>query len=211
LDKDKIEYLVEKIKAGNGHLFDELYKGLYSDLRKMASAYYIAGGDEGDIQQECQIGLWKAVKDYNNTAGMSFKNFAINVCCKRHLITSVSHANRKKFIIHNSADSLDTPTSEDDDSYLSDFIQDDSTSILDKIAADEIFESCKDLLFEKLTKLERSVLELYLMGASYKEIAISLGIKPKTVDNSLMRARSKAAEVYSNNRDIKNGPFSNER
>jgi RNA polymerase sporulation-specific sigma factor len=195
LNKDNLEFLVEKIKRGHSELFEELYQILYADLRKMSSPYFIAGGDENDIIQECRIGLLKAVSDYNSNAGMTFRNFAVNICCKRHLITTVSHANRKKYIIHNSADSLDTPTSEDEDSNLSDFIQDIDTNILDKIVSEQQFNDLKGVLCEKLTKLEKSIMELYLNGHSYKEISHILNVKPKTVDNALMRIRHKAAEV----------------
>ena len=187
--------MVAKIKAGNNTLFDELFNHLYSDLRKMSAQYFIAGSDENDLMQECRIGLWKAVQDYQEDKEMSFKNFAINICCKRHLITSVSHANRKKFAIHNSADSLDAPTSEDEDSSLADFIPDAGYNMLEQITTSQAFFESKGALFEKLTKLERSILDLYLIGNSYKEIADELMVKPKTVDNALMRIRKKAHEM----------------
>jgi RNA polymerase sporulation-specific sigma factor len=195
LDKEELEHIIFKAKHGDELAFEELYNSLYGDLRKMSSPYFIAGGDENDIIQECRIGLWKAINDFKSDAGMTFRNFAVNICCKRHLITTVSHANRKKFIIHNTADSLDATTSEDEDSNLSDFIQDMDTSILDKIVSEQEFKVIKDMLYDKLTKLEMSIIELYLKGHSYKEIANILGTKSKTVDNALMRVRKKSTEI----------------
>lgn len=195
MERNELEFLVQKIKNGDEGLFNKLYSTLYSDLRKMSAQYFIAGGDEADIMQECRIGLWKAVQDFQTDGGMSFKNFAVNICCKRHIITSVSHANRKKFIIHNSADSLDASSNEDDDYNLSDFIPDTSENALDTITSSEVFDESKEMLFEKLTKLEKSILNLYLKFSSYKEIASKLGIKSKTVDNALMRIRKKSTEM----------------
>lgn len=195
LEKDNIEFLVEKIKSGDKELFNKLFEGLKGDLIKMSSGYFVAGGDKGDITSELQIGLWKAIQDYNSSAGMSFKNFSVNVCCKRHLITSVSHANRKKFLIHNNADSLDAPATDDDDSSKADFIHEEGLTIIEKLAMSQAFDSIKDVLFQKLTDLEKSIINEYLKGASYKEIADKLCVKTKTVDNALMRIRKKAQEL----------------
>lgn len=193
---DTIEYLLQKAKNGDERAFDELFSLLQADLKKMSAGLYIAGADKNDILQECRIGLWKAIKDYNAEPGMTFKNFAVNVCCRRHIYTTVSHANRKKYIIHNSASSLDTPISiDDEESTLSDFVQDKNIDIFNELSTKIDFEQCKDLLYQRLTKLEISILELYLQGAAYKEIANNLNIKTKAVDNALMRVRHKASEI----------------
>lgn len=193
-----MNYLVQKVKDGDIESFDKIYDILEIDLKKMSSQYYISGSDKSDILQECRIGLWKAIKDYNFEAGMSFKNFAVNVCCKRHLITSVSHANRKKFQVHNTADSIDTPTG-DDDSNIGDFIPDKNANISEILISIESYNSIKQVLFSKLTELEKSIISEYLKSSSYKEIAKNLNVKTKTVDNALMRIRKKAQELISGN------------
>lgn len=189
---EELDYYVQKIKDGEIQYFEKLFSLLQSDLKKMSAQYFIAGADVEDVIQECRIGLWKAIDDYSKTGGMNFKNFAINICCKRHLITAVSHANRKKYAVHNSADSLDAPSSDSDDSNLADFIQDNKESILDRITEQQFFEEHKTILFDKLTKLELSILQHYLNGYSYNEIAEMINVKQKTVDNALMRIRKKA-------------------
>lgn len=189
---EELDYYVQKIKDGEIQYFEKLFSLLQSDLKKMSAQYFIAGADTEDVTQECRIGLWKAIDDYSKTGGMNFKNFAINICCKRHLITAVSHANRKKYAVHNSADSLDAPSSDGDDSNLADFIQDNKESILDRITEQQFFEEHKTILFDKLTKLELSILQHYLNGYSYNEIAEMIDVKQKTVDNALMRIRKKA-------------------
>jgi len=85
---DELEYLALKAKT-NDKALQDLFKLLYNDIKKMSSQLFIAGSDESDIIQESRIGLWKAVQDFKPEAGMSFKNFSINVCIKRHLFTSV--------------------------------------------------------------------------------------------------------------------------
>ena len=186
-----LEYLALKAKTDDEAL-KELFKNLLNDIKKMSHGLFIAGGDESDIIQEARIGLWKAVMDFNPEAGMSFKNFAVNVCIKRHLITSVSHANRKKYIVHNSANSLDAPMSYDDDTKLSDTIQDFTHDMQLEYADQEAFSKHRTALVEHLTRLEINVLDLYIQHYTYKEIAQELNVKMKAVDNSLSRVRAKA-------------------
>ena len=54
----------------------------------------------------------------------------------------------------------------------------------------------KKLIEEKLSYLERRVLERYLNGETYEAIAWKLGITPKTVDNALQRIRRKLQTVH---------------
>jgi len=51
------------------------------------------------------------------------------------------------------------------------------------------------MLDTMLTPLEKDVLELFLEGHSYQEIAAALGRRPKTVDNALQRIKKKL-EAY---------------
>ena len=192
---DDLEYLALKAK-NNDKALQDLFKLLFNDIKKMSSQLFIAGSDESDIVQEARIGLWKAVMDYRPDAGMSFKNFSVNVCIKRHLITSVSHANRKKFIVHNSAASLDTPISYDcEEATLSDIIQDHTYDMQSDYADRESYAKHRSLLVEHLTRLEINVLDLYIQHYTYKEISKELGVKMKAVDNSLSRVRAKAQSL----------------
>jgi len=191
---DEIEYLALKAKNDDKAL-QELFKLLSNDIKKMLSSsqLFIAGSDDSDLIQESRIALWKAVNDFKPEAGMSFKNFSINVVIRRHIITTVSHANRKKFIVHNSAASLDTPISHDyDEATLSDIIQDHTYDMQSDYADREAFYKHRFALIEHLTKLEINVLDLYIQHYSYKEISKELKVKMKAVDNSLSRVRAKA-------------------
>ena len=50
---------------------------------------------------------------------------------------------------------------------------------------------------ERLSKFEYKVLELYLKGYDYTQIAEKLDRQPKAIDNALQRIRSKVREVCS--------------
>lgn len=208
--------LVDKAKNHKNKIerdaaFDTILKEIQIDLKKLAARYYINGADAQDTLQEAYIGVWKAVMDWDQSGGMAFRNFAINLCCKRHIITAMSTANRKKYDPLNNAVSLSIPLSNSDDDneqYLSDFIPDSSTPLDEQYAVDTEYERNFQRICDKLTKLERAIFEEYMKGQSYHEIAEVLTqkklaanpdaqpIKPKAVDNALMRIRKKATELY---------------
>jgi len=191
--------LVRKAKEGDDKSFDKIIKILEHDLKKIASKFFIVGSDDQDVLQECKIGVWKAIKDFDESGGMSFKNFSLSLCCKRHLITAMSHANTLKYKLHNESVSLSSPTSQHvDDITLTyaDVIEDPNSNLLDNYIEMEEFNENINLIKGKLTKLELSIFNQYAYNSSYKDIAEVLDVKPKTVDNALMRIRKKSAESY---------------
>ena len=191
---------VNKAKKGDQHAFTQILNDLEPDLRNLASRYYISGSDHQDVLQECRLGVVKAVADFSEQGGMSFRNFAVALCCRRHVITAMAAANRKKFSTLNTAVSLDEPIGASDDDAnqtLGDFIQDKSGSVLDRLVIEEEIDENMSRLTARLTKLESNILAEYSCDESYKEIADKLDTKPKTVDNGLMRIRKKGAEEYS--------------
>ena len=52
-------------------------------------------------------------------------------------------------------------------------------------------------LGKRLSKLEKSVYEMYTGGMDYKQIADVLGRTPKAIDNALTRIRSKLSAMLS--------------
>jgi RNA polymerase sporulation-specific sigma factor len=191
--------LVRKAKEGDDKSFDKIIKILEHDLKKIASKFFIVGSDDQDVLQECKIGVWKAIKDFDESGGMSFKNFSLSLCCKRHLITAMSHANTLKYKLHNESVSLSSPTSQHvDDITLTyaDVVEDPNSNLLDNYIEMEEFNENINLIKGKLTKLELSIFNQYAYNSSYKDIAEVLDVKPKTVDNALMRIRKKSAESY---------------
>ena len=199
MPKQNLESLAERAKSGDQHAFDFILKELEYEIKRLISKYYIPGGDKDDTLQEAYIGIWKAVEDWTPTGGMSFKNFAINICCKRNVITAMSAANRKKFDVLNTSISLSLPiTGGDDDNeqYLGDFIPDPDASPEMQCIIKEEYEYNSSQISNKLTGLEKEIFDQYMKGQSYGEIAEILGIKSKAVDNALMRIRKKAVMLW---------------
>lgn len=76
------------------------------------SKYYINGAEKEDIVQEGLIGLFKAIKSFNQEKENSFKSFA-NLCIERQIITAIKGSNRQKHIPLNSYVSLNNPNYEE--------------------------------------------------------------------------------------------------
>ena len=203
----KIVRIVNKAKKGDEKSFKQLLKMVDGDLRKIAGHYFILGGDREDVMQELRLGVFKAVNSYDCTKDTSFKNFCVNLVCKRHLATAISSAKRMKNSVLNDSISLDAPIILGDDGNLqtlADFIPDKQNpydespevNLVEDIIIREEFDLNTKKLLEKLTPLEAEIFSEYGTNSSYKEISITLSVPAKCVDNALTRIRKKANEVY---------------
>jgi RNA polymerase sporulation-specific sigma factor len=170
------------------------YKNL---VRARARMYFLAGADREDIIQEGMIGLFKAIRDFDKDKLVSFRGFA-ELCIKRQILTAIKTATRQKHMPLNSYVSLSYPAYESDaDGGLEEILAGSSASDPERLfIAKENTAFLTDRINEVLSTLERSVLELYLEGKSYQEIAVALGKTAKSIDNALQRIKKKAAPLF---------------
>lgn len=192
----KDEDLIELIKSGNKHALEHLidrYKNLVSIK---VSKYYMIGAEKEDIMQEGLIGLFKAIKSYNPDKQNSFKNFA-NTCIERQLITAIKTSNRQKHMPLNSYISLnkDAYENEDDDGNT-DLIDILNANViedpLDMITKKEYYQIVEKNIDKSLSDFEKKVLNCYMQGESYIQIADKLETPVKSIDNAIQRIRKKA-------------------
>ena len=172
------------------YLLDK-YKSL---VRAKSRAYFLIGADSEDIIQEGMIGLYKAVRDYNEDKNASFRSFA-ELCVNRQMITAIKAATRQKHQPLNSYVSLNKPVYEEESeqTYM-DFLQSTSSSLLNPEAlliGQENKHFLEDQMVKNLSSFETRVLLLYLQGRSYFEIAHVLDKPEKSIDNALQRVKKK--------------------
>ncbi len=173
------EELVLQYKNGNENAFNEIY-ARYKNLVKFYSRnLFLLGADNDDLMQEGMLGLIKAVNGYREGES-SFLTYASH-CVKTSLITAVKKYANKKASPLNNSDSFDVL---------------DKIGFLNPTPEDVVLlaESDKELklkIYSELSKTEILVLNLYLYGYSYEEIAKNLNKNVKAVDNALSRARKK--------------------
>ena len=197
------EELIEIIRDGNKYALEHLidrYKGL---VNTKVGKYYIIGAEREDIVQEGLIGLFKAIKSYQPDKQSSFKNFA-NMCIERQLITAIKSSNRQKHMPLNSYLSLNMnayDTSEDnqnDADLLEVFNANLIEEPLDTITQKEYYQIIENTIDKTLSDFEKQVLNFYMQGESYVQIAERLNTPVKSIDNAIQRIRKKAMKEIPN-------------
>ena len=149
-------------------------------VRVCARSYFLAGGDSEDLIQEATFGLLKAVREFSPGHGAKFKTFA-EVCIRNRIRSAVATASRSKH------------------APLNDSVPFDSPMLGIGVSLEEMYISREEeaerltKLNQKLSPLERKILELFLHGLSYQEISEQVGRTTKSVDNAIQRIRRKVA------------------
>ncbi len=187
------EDLITVIKSGDKFALEFLIEKYKELVNMKVSKFFMIGAEKEDIVQEGLIGLFKAIKNYNPDMQNSFKTFA-NLCIERQLITAIKSSNRQKHMPLNSYLSLNTTAYEDDeDSNLLDIF--DSHQVedpLDTITKKEYYKTVEVAIDKSLSDFEKKVLNRYMQGESYVQIAEKLDAPVKSIDNAIQRIRKKA-------------------
>jgi len=191
--------LAMKAKAGDNLAMEQLLDRYKALVRQKASAMYMLGADTDDVIQEGMIGLFKAIRDFQPDQGASFSTFA-NRCVAAQITDAVRQASRQKHRPLNESISLQKLLTPDDserdqgDHDIPASLETPEQKLLSKEESDQLL----DYLKAQLSDLEQQVIQLYLKGRSYREIAAELHCTPKRVDNALTRTRRKLAQFYVN-------------
>lgn len=194
------EEIVSLIQAGDGSAMDYLFEKYKYLVRNKAKALFLIGGDKDDLIQEGMIGLYKAIRDYNKDRQSSFFNFA-DLCISRQIYSAIKVSNRKKNIPLNTYISIYTPLSGDNGEGLEketlvDIIHQKNSSNPEELVIDKENTSMIEYeLVRRLSNLEKQVLDLYMQGLKYSQIAEVLDREPKTIDNALTRIKAKLNQV----------------
>ncbi|MBO5115258.1 MAG: RNA polymerase sporulation sigma factor SigH [Peptococcaceae bacterium] len=196
------EEIVSLAKDGDTAALEFLIGKYKNFVRSKARTYFLIGADREDIIQEGMIGLYKAIRDYRYDKQASFHSFA-EICVTRQIITAIKTATRQKHMPLNSYVSLNKPVYEEEsERTLSDVITQGKAGNPEDLFIDqEDFLDIESTMQRILSPLEQDVVNLYLEGKSYVEIAQQLGRHVKSVDNALQRVKRKL-EQYLESRNI---------
>lgn len=171
-------------------------------VRSKARSYFLIGADHEDIVQEGMIGLYKAIRDFRVDKLASFRAFA-ELCITRQIITAIKTATRQKHIPLNSYVSLNKPLydEESDRTLLDVIIEGRAANPEELIISQEDLNNITGRINEVLSPLEQDVLQAYLDGKSYQEIAEMLGRHVKSIDNALQRVKRKLEKYLQEKQD----------
>ena len=166
-------------------------------VRICARPLFLAGGDSEDLIQEGMFGLLSAIRTFKSEQGTAFKTYAEH-CIRNRLLSAVKSASSIKHIPLNDGVSYEALLSDESQipllAYAELFRRTPEEQVLareNKESTDEFFLSFS----QKLSKYEKIVLNLYLKGLSYKEIAENTAKNDKAVDNAIQRIRRKLAQM----------------
>ncbi|MCI7086904.1 MAG: sigma-70 family RNA polymerase sigma factor [Lachnobacterium sp.] len=186
------EELIEKLRQGENDITDYILEKYKPLVRKKTNAMYLIGGETEDLIQEGMIGLFKAIRDYRPDKDASFYHFA-ELCINRQLYSALEASNRKKHQPLNSYISLSDQDNQG--AVAAELLVDQERGPEQMVIEQELWEEYKKRLEQNLSKMENKVLQYYLDGNHYIQIAEIMGKSPKSIDNALQRIRQKIRQI----------------
>ena len=192
------EELISKIRKGDLKAQNYLLEKYRNLVNMKSNRFFLVGAETDDMVQEGMIGLFKAIQSFDLEKNNSFKTFA-NLCIERQLITAIKTSNRQKHMPLNSSFSLNTSAyDENDDTSVMEvldtkFVEDP----LDTITKKEYLEFIESKIDKNLSLFEKQVLNRYIQGETYVDIARKLNSPVKSIDNAIQRIRKKAMKCLS--------------
>ena len=180
--------ILSSAQSGDNKQTEALIRQYRNVVEAIAVKYINSPLEYDDIIQEGMIGLFKAVRDYKSDKEASFYSFA-QLCITRQLSSALEASNRKKHMPLNTYISFSQ--SDSDGTEFEEILQDDIASPEQLLIEKEKFKEFKEQLWNKLSNMEKKVLQLYLEGNNYTSIARMLGKSDKSIDNALSRIRQK--------------------
>lgn len=178
------EELIARLREGEAGISDYLMEKYKELVRRKARALFLIGADTDDLIQEGMIGLFKAVRDYQPKKDASFQTFA-RLCIDRQLYNAIQTSNRQKHQPLNSYVSLSAEVDEDGLDGM--WMENPEAIIIDR----ENTRLLEERIRKNLSPMENRVLDYYMDGCGYVQIARIMGKTPKSIDNAIQRIRSK--------------------
>ena len=189
------EEIILYARKGSRRAIEYLLNKYRNVVGGKARSYFLVGAEYDDVVQEGMIGLFKAIRDFRGDKVGRFRAFA-ELCVTRQIITAVKTATRQKHMPLNRYISLHGGLGDGDPEVtLIDTLPD--VRVLDpetKVLDSNLREYLNSSTGAKLSMLESSVLQCYIQGMSYREMARLLSCRTKSVDNALQRAKRKISD-----------------
>ncbi|MBQ7846903.1 MAG: sigma-70 family RNA polymerase sigma factor [Clostridia bacterium] len=183
-EQQDINNLLSLVKKGDQQAFymlAEQFEPLIAGAAKrFCKPPVFAPEDAQDLRQEAMLALFKAAKRYD--AGQNAVTFGLyaKICINNRLICARRHRLRK---LRTDGRGVGRPRKEAP-------IKKGNKGRV-PLPTDIQLERLMALARHDLTDIEEKAFDLYLSGATYKEIAQQLGCSVKMVDNALTRAKRK--------------------
>nr|WP_301282421.1 sigma-70 family RNA polymerase sigma factor [Lachnoclostridium sp. MSJ-17] len=177
------DVLAQHAKDGDERAFNELVLRYLGRISSVARKYFARGYEHTDFVQEGLLGLFHAARTYRSDSESTFRNYAMLVVERRY-ISVIRRQSAQRSVPEDAIVDIESLDSE---------LADTAKTPEEELMLSEQLRWVYSRLLETLSKQEYAVLELYVDGLSYSDIAERLGITPKAVDNALQRVRRKVS------------------
>ena len=187
------EEVVRLYQNGHTEFEEHLFKRFDKIVTQCCGPLFLVGADKDDLKQEGRVGLYKALRDYEDGHGTKFASFA-HTCITRQLLKAVEANNRKKHQPLNDSVSIDSR--EENGTLDSLFFEQNGSNPEELYLQTESYRNMIAKVYECLSGMEKQVFDLALKGYDYNQIAAALGKEPKAITNALQRIRSKGKGFF---------------
>lgn len=186
--------LLERCRNKDEKAIDELILKYKNLVKSIVRKYFLVGADMDDLMQEGMIGLYKAILSFDNSTNYKFEAYA-KICISRQVYNAIKQANSKKNLALNTSvylggqGELGEDGDDDEDNMIVVALEKENPEsiALKKEQLNKFYDSIDKLL----DYTEKQVLQMYLNGDSYVDIAKKLNRTTKNIDNILTRIRTK--------------------
>lgn len=197
MEEIEISNLIEKANKHDEEAMEKLMQAFKPKVIAISREYFLVGAEFDDLLQEGMIGLYKAIRVYDQNKNHNFSAFA-SLCIHRQIQNAVKNANRKKNSPLNSYVPIkyfDGSNASEEDNVLRLVIADEDSDVekiyIDKEVNTIVISKVKDML----TKEQFEILNMFINGESYSSIANKTGLTSKKVDNTLQAIKKKLRTI----------------
>lgn len=193
------EEILVYIKNGDLLAMDYLLEKYKYMVRKKAKVLFLMGGDREDLIQEGMIGLYKAIRDFEEEKESKFSTFA-ELCISRQIYSAIKTSNRKKNLPLNTYVSFYAPVNGEQEEAHPLAMIDRIKTVYNSNPEEMVIDKERTNMIEyeieqRLSSFEREVIRLHIAGMKYTEIAGILQRNPKSIDNALQRIKNKISVI----------------
>ncbi|MDO5737847.1 MAG: sigma-70 family RNA polymerase sigma factor [Eubacteriales bacterium] len=193
MTKERDRDLIKRFQVGDEEALEalyELYKPLiYQRLSRFENGYH----EHQDYLQEARIALYQAAENFDLERPWAFAPFLRRVIDNR-LIDKLRQDNSQQQLLFRAA--LQSNQAEEEVEYP-DTAGDPEEILLET----ESLAQLLDFMSAELSDYEAKVAKQKLDGKTYREIALILGAKEKSVDAALQRVRRKLRQFQERTKD----------
>ncbi|MEG0686990.1 MAG: sigma-70 family RNA polymerase sigma factor [Erysipelotrichales bacterium] len=191
-DYELLYYCYQENEASFEMLASKYERYIYYIINLFKKNYFFFSMEDSDLYNEALILLYESIFNYREEFNVKFSSYYLS-CLKRRYMYLIRNLASNKNKGHALAMSLDvSPSNEDVDLYS--IISNNELAISEQVNNNYLIDKTLKKLEKKLNELEKNIINQYLMGYHYEEIATQYNISKKKIDNTVQKYKKLALD-----------------